>query len=403
MKEVYDGKRKAGELSEEHILATYEKLNQGAKSGYGKYYSIVNSEGTPNHTVINMKQNLYKFSAAKDSDMMEKINHALYDGDRLKSFDEFMADVNKLNILYNRNWLSTEYRTARQAAQTAAQWEAFQKNKELFPNLKYMTQQDNDVRLEHEALDGVIAPIDSSFWAENYPPNGWNCRCYVVQTAEPAWNKIPDTSKVVKPEFKGNTGISGQIFNEDSETGQPFFALAKSNPNWEKLFELSKLYAPYEDVKTSKDGVVKVSIYAHEVDKKKNLNYAKVVVGNHGGVFEILPHVEINGKKNPEYRYNGVVGDRTQFNGSNIKAFITTSFQKCKEGNQLGAFENRFLALDFQGKLNLNNYEDMVAQLNSKIQKVDFIILRNGNKSLIDKSKGFNQYKLLDKIKRELL
>ena len=48
-------------------------------------------------------------------------------------------------------------------------------------NLQYRTQKDDKVRQEHAALDGVTLPPSNPFWAEFYPPNGWNCRCTVVQ------------------------------------------------------------------------------------------------------------------------------------------------------------------------------------------------------------------------------
>jgi len=47
------------------------------------------------------------------------------------------------------------------------------------------------VRPEHAALDRVTLPPSDSFWEEFYPPNGWNCRCTVVQMLK---SKCPATS-----------------------------------------------------------------------------------------------------------------------------------------------------------------------------------------------------------------
>lgn len=58
-------------------------------------------------------------------------------------------------------------------------------------NLQYRTAKDDKVRPEHAALDGVTLPPSDSFWAEYYPPNGWNCRCTVVQVRK---SKYPQTS-----------------------------------------------------------------------------------------------------------------------------------------------------------------------------------------------------------------
>lgn len=40
------------------------------------------------------------------------------------------------------------------------------------------------------ALHGVTLPIDDSFWEQFTPPNGWNCRCSVVQVRK---SKFPAT------------------------------------------------------------------------------------------------------------------------------------------------------------------------------------------------------------------
>ena len=46
---------------------------------------------------------------------------------------------------------------------------------------QYRTAGDGKVRPEHAGLNGVTLPMDDGFWDHYYPPNGWNCRCTVVQ------------------------------------------------------------------------------------------------------------------------------------------------------------------------------------------------------------------------------
>ncbi|MBD5171973.1 MAG: minor capsid protein [Bacteroidales bacterium] len=58
-------------------------------------------------------------------------------------------------------------------------------------NLQYRTQKDDKVRPEHAALDGVTLPPSDPFWAEFYPPNGWNCRCTVVQVRKSKYPATP--------------------------------------------------------------------------------------------------------------------------------------------------------------------------------------------------------------------
>jgi hypothetical protein len=94
---------------------------------------------------------------------------------------------------------------------------------------------------------------------------------------------------LVKPEFEINIGKSGQVYNEDSKNGHRFFALAKSDPKWAKRFELSKLEAGYEKVKTPRGNVVKVSIYADENDFIDNLESAKKAIDSTGLSYSIRP------------------------------------------------------------------------------------------------------------------
>ena len=71
----------------------------------------------------------------------------------------------------------------------AAQWEDFMQDGDRY-NLQYRTAGDGSVRPEHAALHGVTLPPSDSFWEEFYPPNGWNCRCTVVQVRK---SKFPTT------------------------------------------------------------------------------------------------------------------------------------------------------------------------------------------------------------------
>lgn len=51
----------------------------------------------------------------------------------------------------------------------------------VYPGYKYMTRNDSRVRAEHAELHGKIFRADDKIWLIIYPPNGWNCRCFVIQ------------------------------------------------------------------------------------------------------------------------------------------------------------------------------------------------------------------------------
>jgi SPP1 gp7 family putative phage head morphogenesis protein len=54
-----------------------------------------------------------------------------------------------------------------------------QANVELRPYWQYMSMQDVAVRHAHASLHGRVYRYDHPFWDTWYPPNGFNCRCYV--------------------------------------------------------------------------------------------------------------------------------------------------------------------------------------------------------------------------------
>lgn len=330
----YEGKVQRGQLSNAYIRKTYEELNGGLASGFGTENMRVNKQtGTIAPEVLQMQRNLFKFSGAKNFVMAEDINRILT-SEKGKSWGSFWAEVQKLNPKYNKNYLQAEWQTAKQAGYHAAAWQEYQRSKDLYPNLKYKTQGDNKVRDEHRLLEGYIAPIDSDFWKTYYPPNGWRCRCYVVQTAEePTASPAPTlTDKQLPKEFRGNVGITGQIFKEDSSKGgkpHPYFALSKQSPDFKKSFELSKLAAPYTTVYEAKNGAsVQVSPFADEKDLNDNIKTAMVIADKLGVTMKIRADLDHNivHTKNPEYEINGLKADRKEASSySSLKSHLETA------------------------------------------------------------------------------
>jgi SPP1 gp7 family putative phage head morphogenesis protein len=77
--------------------------------------------------------------------------------------------------------LRTIFRTNLQTAYAAGHWEQIQEAKQDAPLLMYDAVDDGLTRPEHAAWDGVILPVDDPWWHTHMPPNGWNCRCGVIQ------------------------------------------------------------------------------------------------------------------------------------------------------------------------------------------------------------------------------
>ena len=313
--DVYEGKTDSKSIDPAYIAAMYGEMNTAAGKGYGKEWFKVNkSTGNISPEVIQMQRNLYKFSGAKSTVVLQEINQILQ---KQMPWKQFRDEVLKLNPKYNKNYLQAEWQTANQSAKHARDWEYYKSNASLYPNLAYRTQGDERVRDAHVLLNGVVAAIGSEFWKSHYPPNGWRCRCYVVQTAETATNedKIPKLNdKDFPEEFRINTGESGQVFSEEDlkqSKAHPYFALT-NNDDWKKSFELSKLSAPSNTVFNT-GNTLKVSPYADERDLKENIDDAKTIVKEAKVNVEIRAHLDstlLLGHKNPEYIIDDTIADR---------------------------------------------------------------------------------------------
>lgn len=132
----------------------------------------------------------YIFSGMKTFHELNEAFPSLLDenGNR-KPFERFLNDVRKIDETYNGNYLRAEYNFVQSSAEMAARWEQFMEDGDRY-NLQYRTAADGKVRPTHAALHGVTLPITDPFWEEYYPPNGWNCRCTVVQVRK---SKYPET------------------------------------------------------------------------------------------------------------------------------------------------------------------------------------------------------------------
>lgn len=87
----------------------------------------------------------------------------------------------KLVQLGSPRRLRTIFRVNMQTAYAAGDWAQIQETKAEAPYLMYDAIDDGRTRPQHRAWDGIVLPIDDPWWNTHRPPNGWNCRCSVIQ------------------------------------------------------------------------------------------------------------------------------------------------------------------------------------------------------------------------------
>ena len=92
--------------------------------------------------------------------------------------DPDTGEIQKVQLGSTRR-LRTIYHTNLHTAYAAGQWERIQRNKKLFPYLKYIPSDAAEPRESHKPFYGMVLPVDDPFWSTHFPPNGWGCKCNV--------------------------------------------------------------------------------------------------------------------------------------------------------------------------------------------------------------------------------
>lgn len=151
----------------------------------------------------------YIFSGIKTfHELNEAFPSMLDENGNKKTFERFLNDVQKINDTYNANYLHAEYNFVQASATMAAKWEQFSEDGDQY-YLQYRTAKDDKVRPEHAALDGVTLPPSDSFWDTYYPPNGWNCRCNVIQVRKQKYTATEHSEAM----NRGEEAMNGQKYN----------------------------------------------------------------------------------------------------------------------------------------------------------------------------------------------
>lgn len=147
----------------------------------GAAVSSTISTEMPDDLAAILQNNAFIFSGFKSYHSLSEVGLSLVDKNGgIKPFVEFHKDVAKIDEKYNRNWLEAEYNHAVTSSQMASKWRDFEADGDRY-DLQYRTAGDDRVREEHALLHNITLPPSDPFWKQFLPPNGWNCRCTVVQ------------------------------------------------------------------------------------------------------------------------------------------------------------------------------------------------------------------------------
>lgn len=216
-------------------LATYKKvaetLTKGVYKGYGATLKTVLYNSEDYLMLKALRDNVYIFSAAKQYQQVRLMSSFLTDESGVVPFPEFKKKARVAFDEFNVNYLNAEYNSAIAQSQSARQWQTFEKNKKLMPYLQYQTVGDGRVRPEHAALDNIVRKVGDPFWSKFMPPNGWNCRCDVIQLDDVEETNIDNlVVENVPDEFRFNPGKQKIVYSKK----HPYFKVAKRDKDWAK-------------------------------------------------------------------------------------------------------------------------------------------------------------------------
>ncbi len=80
--------------------------------------------------------------------------------------------------------LRTIFDTNPRMSSAAGRWERVERLKKRMPYLRYSAVRDSRTRAAHAGWHGTILPVDDPFCETHAPPNGWHCRCKLIQLSE---------------------------------------------------------------------------------------------------------------------------------------------------------------------------------------------------------------------------
>ena len=131
----------------------------------------------------------------------------------VKSFAQWAKDVQPIASHQCRRWLRTEYDTAIRRAFLAADWQRFEDEKDVLPNLRWIPSTAANPDTFHQSMWDTVLPVDHPFWSSHHPGDRWGCQCSLEATDDPA-TPSPTANYATSPGLENNPGRDAKLFND---------------------------------------------------------------------------------------------------------------------------------------------------------------------------------------------
>ncbi|WP_136464932.1 phage portal protein family protein [Flagellimonas onchidii] len=167
-------------------IITLESLEfiKGLFNGWGDRRVSIDYNA-PDHLAMQMMEfNLFEFASSKTEARLASLSQLLIDREvlQIRSFADFEKEAQKITKEFNGTYLETEYNLSVSVGQNSANYLRFMSEKDTVTSfVRYQTVGDSKVRSEHQLLDGKVFNLSDTDARDLWPPNGYNCRCEMVQ------------------------------------------------------------------------------------------------------------------------------------------------------------------------------------------------------------------------------
>ena len=189
-----------------------DRINEAARKGFDES-GAVDPDDDFRAAIL---RNNEVFVAFKVHRMQNDMARLLLDSNgNLKPFEQWRKEVMPIASHQVGQWLRTEYNTAVLRAHQAADWQQFEREKDVLPNLRWMPSTLVNPGKDHMVFWGTVRPIDDPFWNEHRPGDRWNCKCDLSSTDDPV-TEIPDFTRKDNPHpgLDNNPGKDGKLFSD---------------------------------------------------------------------------------------------------------------------------------------------------------------------------------------------
>ena len=334
--------------------AIWAKMNQAAGKGFRESQSTDPDEDFRNAIL----RNNAVFSAFKVHRMQNDMTRLLLDsnGD-LKPFGQWKEEVMPIASHQVGTWLRTEYDTAVLRAHQAADWQQFERERDVLPNLRWMPSTSIHPGADHKRFWGTVRPIDDPFWSEHRPGDRWNCKCGLSSTDDPV-TPVPDFTNEDKPQpgLENNPGKDARLFSDR----HPYIAHAYPGAK-EAVDSLMKEQDRYRELPV-KAGRLRIHEGHGKRERKENIRIGTYLAEKHGYEIDLLDNPD---DKPSADSYNRTLGMEQEYKTASTPT-VNAIDRLIRDGKKQA--DDIVLWIDSDV-----SYEDLSAAIRSRVRRSDSI------------------------------